>query len=162
VKNEPTNKTDPTGKAASTYPYIPWPAPEIVITGTNDVEKLLLLNQPRGEGDSRQFDRKKKEEKKDDCEGNGLGPYCAAGPAGVAVCSAEIIVLGLCFLLKGDTADRDRDADCAEEWDHAREVCREELAKPPHQQDKHKTGGSKTVEHCAAGLVSKRCGGNPI
>jgi hypothetical protein len=49
---------------------------------------------------------------------------------------------------------------CDEEWDYARRKCTEWLSQqnPP----RGPTGGYKNVEDCARGLVSERCGGNPV
>lgn len=49
---------------------------------------------------------------------------------------------------------------CDEEWDYARRKCAELLTQrdPP----RGVTGGYRNVEDCARGLVSERCGGNPV
>ena len=52
------------------------------------------------------------------------------------------------------------ETDCAEEWRDAERICREELDKP--NPCPGITGGYSTVEDCARGLVSERCGGNPV
>jgi hypothetical protein len=52
------------------------------------------------------------------------------------------------------------DPDCDDEWDYARRKCEELLSQrdPP----RGVTGGYRNVEDCARGLVSERCGGNPV
>jgi hypothetical protein len=52
------------------------------------------------------------------------------------------------------------DPDCDQEWQEAREACREELAKP--HPSGVRTGRYRDVEECARGLVSERCGGNKV
>jgi len=50
--------------------------------------------------------------------------------------------------------------DCVEEWAYAYTTCAEWLSLPnPHQ---YPTGGYNDIANCARGLVSERCGGNPI
>jgi RHS repeat-associated protein len=50
--------------------------------------------------------------------------------------------------------------DCVEEWAYAYTMCAEWLSSPnPHQ---YPTGGYNDIANCARGLVSERCGGNPI
>jgi hypothetical protein len=51
------------------------------------------------------------------------------------------------------------DPDCKEEWADAMKECAKELAKL--YPDKYKTGGHTTIEDCARGKVTERCGGNP-
>jgi RHS repeat-associated protein len=51
---------------------------------------------------------------------------------------------------------------CEEEWQEAEEFCRDELAKPSHTQNRRLTGGHRDIYNCARGLVSERCGGNPV
>jgi RHS repeat-associated protein len=53
-----------------------------------------------------------------------------------------------------------KDADCEKEWEEARQMCQEELAKP--NPSRGITGGYRDVENCARGLVSERCGGNRV
>jgi RHS repeat-associated protein len=50
--------------------------------------------------------------------------------------------------------------DCQREWDDAYDLCEEELSKP--NPNRSITGGHMTLEGCAKGLVSERCGGNRI
>ena len=52
------------------------------------------------------------------------------------------------------------DADCDKEWEEARRTCRDELLRPNPSHDL--TGGYSDVANCAKGLVSERCGGNPV
>jgi len=52
------------------------------------------------------------------------------------------------------------DEGCDEEWAEARETCARELKKP--NPNRRLTGGYRDIEQCARGLVSERCGGNPI
>ena len=49
---------------------------------------------------------------------------------------------------------------CKEEWDYARRKCADLVSSrnPP----RGVTGGYRNVEDCARGLVSERCGGNPV
>jgi len=49
---------------------------------------------------------------------------------------------------------------CEEEWEEARKQCAQWLStrNPP----RGVTGGYRNVEDCARGLVSERCGGNPV
>ena len=48
--------------------------------------------------------------------------------------------------------------DCMEEWRDARELCAREMSKP--NPSRGITGGAETIEECARGHVSERCGGN--
>lgn len=48
--------------------------------------------------------------------------------------------------------------ECRQEWQDARETCAKELSKP--NPSRGVTGGYKSIEECARGLVSERCGGN--
>jgi hypothetical protein len=50
------------------------------------------------------------------------------------------------------------DADCAREWQEAREYCRWLIPLGPNGPN----GGYRDIENCARGLVSAGCGGNPI
>jgi RHS repeat-associated protein len=52
------------------------------------------------------------------------------------------------------------DPECQEEWREARQICSGEIAKP--FPNRRLTGGYKNIEDCARGLVSERCGGNPV
>jgi RHS repeat-associated protein len=52
------------------------------------------------------------------------------------------------------------DDDCDKEWAEAREACRQLLSQP--NPPRRLTGGYTNIEDCARGLVSERCGGNPI
>ena len=56
------------------------------------------------------------------------------------------------------SAEGSYDPDCDQEWKEARELCKEELAKP--NPSRGMTGGHRDVENCARGHVSQRCGGN--
>jgi RHS repeat-associated protein len=49
---------------------------------------------------------------------------------------------------------------CKEEWAEARRDCEKELSKP--YPNRGFTGGHRSVEDCARGLVSARCGGNGV
>ncbi len=49
---------------------------------------------------------------------------------------------------------------CTEEWQWARNFCIELLTSP--NPSRSLTGGHKTVEGCAKGFVSQRCGGNKV
>jgi len=49
---------------------------------------------------------------------------------------------------------------CKEEWEEARKQCAEWLSTP--NPPKGVTGGYRNIEDCARGLVSERCGGNPV
>jgi len=52
------------------------------------------------------------------------------------------------------------DTGCDEEWKSAREFCKNELAKDfPNLGI---TGGHTTIDGCAKGFVSERCGGNKV
>ena len=48
--------------------------------------------------------------------------------------------------------------ECRQEWQDARELCAEELSKP--NPSRGITGGHETIDECARGHVSERCGGN--
>jgi hypothetical protein len=48
---------------------------------------------------------------------------------------------------------------CYEEWKDARQLCSDELVK--RKPNKRITGGHKSIDDCARGWVSERCGGNP-
>lgn len=50
--------------------------------------------------------------------------------------------------------------DCSEEWEYARQTCKDELAKP--NPNPKITGGYTNPEACARGLVSEDCGGNKV
>jgi len=51
---------------------------------------------------------------------------------------------------------------CKEEWAEARRDCERELSKPNPNPNRRFTGGHRSVEDCARGLVSARCGGNGV
>jgi hypothetical protein len=59
----------------------------------------------------------------------------------------------------GQVEDERNSPDCREEWRDALEQCAKWLStrNPP----RGVTGGYKTIDECARGLVSERCGGNP-
>jgi hypothetical protein len=63
----------------------------------------------------------------------------------------------------GDTAN---DAGCDEEWAEARRACEKDFQGPPGQSPSSKPRGTRgrnyTIEDCMRGLVSERCGGNPV
>ncbi|REF86438.1 phage portal protein [Methylovirgula ligni] len=61
----------------------------------------------------------------------------------------------------GRTALIDDDG-CDEEWESAREYCLRLLELHPFHPDRAKLGSHKTVDGCAKGFVSERCGGNPV
>jgi len=48
---------------------------------------------------------------------------------------------------------------CAEEWERAYEICRNEIY---DCNNPGITGGYQDVENCTRGLVSERCGGNKV
>lgn len=50
--------------------------------------------------------------------------------------------------------------DCDQEWNDARRMCNDELAKP--NPNRSITGGYANPEDCARGLVSERCRGNKV
>jgi RHS repeat-associated protein len=52
------------------------------------------------------------------------------------------------------------DEECEEEWAEARQICADELKKP--YPNRGITGGYRSIDQCARGLVSERCGGNPV
>ena len=62
--------------------------------------------------------------------------------------------------MSGGEDGEDNDEDCDKEWADARDMCRDELSKPNPNQGM--TGGYRDIENCARGLVSERCGGNPV
>jgi len=62
--------------------------------------------------------------------------------------------------LSGSGGGRNYDPDWDEEWKRARELCRNELAKP--YPSRTITGGHRDVENCARGHVSERCRGNSV
>lgn len=49
---------------------------------------------------------------------------------------------------------------CKEEWADAMDFCAKELSKL--RPDRYKTGGHTSIEDCARGRVTERCGGNPM
>lgn len=55
---------------------------------------------------------------------------------------------------------KDLPEDCEREWQQAFEICRKELNKT--NPNRGITGGHKTLQGCAKGLVSDRCGGNAV
>ncbi len=55
---------------------------------------------------------------------------------------------------------KDLPEDCEREWQEAFEICRKELNKA--NPSRGITGGHKTLQGCAKGLVSDRCGGNAV
>ena len=53
------------------------------------------------------------------------------------------------------------DEECREEWEAARAQCDREINTPGmHDQSRGRRGGYSSVDDCARGLVSERCGGN--
>ncbi len=52
--------------------------------------------------------------------------------------------------------------DCEQEWESARRFCADLLALHPFHPDRVLLGGHKTVDGCAKGFVSQRCGGNKV
>jgi RHS repeat-associated protein len=52
------------------------------------------------------------------------------------------------------------DEECEEEWADARAMCASELVK--RNPNPRITGGYRTIEQCARGLVSQACGGNAL
>jgi len=65
------------------------------------------------------------------------------------------------YLKRGPRSSGDRDAPgCKEEWDAARRDCANWLAGP--NPPRGPTGGYLDIENCARGLVSEKCGGNPV
>ena len=74
------------------------------------------------------------------------------GPIAIA-----IVVGGAIVLYPSDIATEE---DCAAEWKEAYRQCSEELAK--RDPCKGITGGYTNLHDCARGLVSERCGGNPV
>lgn len=52
--------------------------------------------------------------------------------------------------------------DCAQEWESARKFCADLLDLHPFHPDRTLLGGHKTVDGCAKGFVSERCGGNKV
>ncbi len=107
----------------------------------------------------------------------GLGPGAAVGAGGI---------LGalLCYLIPecraavsdaiDDFADMCRDAsrgdpvpdemsdDCRAEWKAARDLCGQLLTGKRTRTNRRMTGPRRTVEDCARGFVSQRCGGNSV
>jgi hypothetical protein len=86
-------------------------------------------------------------------------------PPGVFDPWAEHFVRGIRGLLdfrsRAPAAAGDPNAPgCKEEWDHARETCIGWLTSP--DPPRNASGGYKSLEDCARGLVSERCGGNPV
>jgi hypothetical protein len=70
--------------------------------------------------------------------------------------------IGLWNYLRSFTGSGVGDPDgpgCKEEWDDARKQCAEWIAGP--NPPRGPTGNYKTIEECAPGLVSERCGGSP-
>jgi len=52
------------------------------------------------------------------------------------------------------------DISCDEEWTYARDTCDKLLNQ--HNPPRGLTGGYKSLGKCMKGLVSARCGGNPV
>ena len=52
--------------------------------------------------------------------------------------------------------------DCDQEWEEARNFCRELLDLHEFHPSRRLLGGHKTVDGCAMGFVSERCGGNRV
>jgi Phage portal protein len=52
--------------------------------------------------------------------------------------------------------------DCDEEWATARKICEDLLALHEFHPDRALLGGHTTVDGCAKGFVSERCGGNKV
>jgi len=68
-------------------------------------------------------------------------------------------VMTAALAIPAELADEE---DCLREWEDAYEQCAEELAKPAGGRNRGVTGGYSDLEKCARGLVSERCGGNPV
>ena len=52
--------------------------------------------------------------------------------------------------------------DCAKEWETARKICSDLLDLHEFHPDRALLGGHTTVDGCAKGFVSERCGGNKV
>jgi RHS repeat-associated protein len=88
-----------------------------------------------------------------------LPAICAANPW---LCGAAAIGTGLymCYKVVARGGGGNNKDDCDKEWADARDMCRDELSKP--NPNRGITGGYTDIENCARGLVSERCGGNPV
>jgi hypothetical protein len=62
------------------------------------------------------------------------------------------------FRSRSGAAEDADSPECRQEWQDARETCAKELSKL--NPARGVTGGYRTIEECARGLVSERCGGN--
>jgi hypothetical protein len=64
-------------------------------------------------------------------------------------------------ILRRDTGVLNGDPDCDKEWEDAREMCRD-MFDPGNYGRSKGVRKYNTVEECARGNVSERCGGNPV
>jgi len=92
----------------------------------------------------------------------GRNPACAAAMAAAAQQFINFCRRGSFGGGGAGGSRKDDTPDCKAEWEYAERVCRSELAKPRYNQSRGITGGHRTIEGCARGHVSERCGGNPI
>ena len=96
----------------------------------------------------------------------GAGALASGGtltiPAGGAGLVTGSLIGGAAGLITGLILcpDDNDDDDCAEEWEEAYEACRQMLQGP--NPPRGITGGYTNIHDCARGLVSERCGGNPV
>jgi RHS repeat-associated protein len=83
----------------------------------------------------------------------------AAGGVGAIPGALIGACVGVLFLTSGDSSS-DED-DCDNEWSEAYEQCAQQITKTSRN-NRGITGGYRNLQDCARGLVSQRCGGNPI
>ncbi|MBS0577490.1 MAG: RHS repeat protein, partial [Proteobacteria bacterium] len=100
------------------------------------------------------------------------GGIAAAGAGTVAIAVTGAAVAGYAtgtaaypyiepYLSAGlDRVCRAKTDDCAREWEEAYRECKKQLSKP--NPARGITGGYRNLQDCARGLVSERCGGNPV
>ena len=99
----------------------------------------------------------------DGCIGEGLAACLASPACRNALYAAAAATAAMCYNLafkRTQSGGGGPPPDCDQEWRDAREMCRQELSKP--NPNGGITGGYSDIENCARGLVSERCGGNPV
>ena len=83
-----------------------------------------------------------------------LAPIVISAPGGITIVVAVAIVV-----VAAVTLDK-LSKECKKQWDDARELCREWIARPGGKRGL--TGGYTDVEECARGRVDERCKGNEV
>lgn len=96
--------------------------------------------------------------------GSGERTWRLGGDSPVPMFWRKEYLLGLLGVLNAMHAphlpDVPDEEDCAEQWDHARKVCEEELARKYPRRGR--TGRFPGIEECARGWVSQLCGGDVV